>query len=118
MAFWNGLSVLMISACTLMNRPKATRPDSTGETTQLATIGPMASQCTASTDTPTAAKPITAPTMEWVVETGQPFSEATSNQVPAASSADIMPSTIRSGLIASASTMPFLIVSVTSPPAR
>ncbi len=64
LAFWNGLSVLMISACTLMNRPKAITPDMKGVTTQLATIGPMAPQCTASAEIPTAAKPITAPTME------------------------------------------------------
>ncbi len=108
----------MISFCTLMNRPKATTPESIGVTTQLATIGPMASQCTASVDTPTAAKPMTAPMIECVVETGQPFIVAIISQVPAASSADIMPSTIRSGEMTSASTMPFLIVSVTSPPAR
>ncbi|MNN04688.1 hypothetical protein D3C81_1174180 [compost metagenome] len=108
----------MISFCTLMNRPKATSPERNGVITQLATIGPMALHCTASIDTPTAAKPITAPMIEWVVDTGQPLAVATSSQVPAASSADIMPSTIRSGEMTSASTMPFLMVSVTSPPAR
>ncbi len=58
-----------------------------------------APSCTASIDTPTAAKPITAPMIEWVVDTGQPLAVATISQVPAASSADIMPSTIRSGEI-------------------
>ncbi|MCY1557838.1 hypothetical protein D9M68_947210 [compost metagenome] len=101
-----------------MNRPKASTPESTGVTTQLATIGPTADHCTDSTDTPTAAKPITAPTMEWVVDTGQPRLVAISSQVPAANNADIMPSTIRSGVITPASTMPFLMVSVTWPPAR
>ena len=32
-----------------------------------------------------------APTMEWVVETGQPFMEAISSQIPAASSEASMP---------------------------
>ncbi|MNJ62373.1 hypothetical protein D3C77_582130 [compost metagenome] len=108
----------MISRCTLMNRPKATSPERNGVITQLATIGPIAPHCTASIEMPTAAKPITAPTIECVVDTGQPREVAISSQVPAASSADIMPSTIRSGVMISASTMPFLIVSVTSPPAR
>src|SRR5690606_25771661 len=108
----------MISACTLMNRPKAITPDMKGVTTQLATMGPMAPQWTASAEMPTAAKPITAPTMEWVVETGQPRIEAINSQVPAASNEDIMPRIKRSGGISSASTMQFLMVSVTCPPAR
>src|SRR5690606_28436888 len=84
LAFIKGLSVFMINACTLMNRPKAITPDMKGVTTQLATMGPIAPQCTASAEMPTAAKPITAPTMEWVVETGQPRTEAINSQVPAA----------------------------------
>ena len=37
------------------------------------------------------ANPTIAPTMEWVVETGQPFFDAISNQVPADSNAASMP---------------------------
>src|SRR5690606_35997777 len=118
LALRKGLSVSMISFCTLVNSQKATKPESSGDTTQLETMGATPPQFTASIDTPTAAKPITAPTMEWVVETGQPLVEATNSQVPAANSADIMPSTIRSGVIIDASTMPLLMVSVTSLPAR
>jgi hypothetical protein len=40
---------------------------------------------------PTAAKPTMAPTMECVVDTGQPLRDATSSQVPAASNAASMP---------------------------
>ena len=74
----------------------------------------------ASTDIPTAAKPTMAPTMEWVVDTGQPCMLAISSQVAAASSADNMPYTISSGCPAmtSASMMPLRMVAVTSPPAR
>ena len=113
LAFRKGLSVSMISFCTLTNRQKEMIPASIGVTTQLATMGPTPPQCTASIDTPTAAKPMTAPTMVCVVDTGQPRVEATISQVPAASNADIMPSTMRLGLIRLASTMPFLMVSVT-----
>ena len=40
---------------------------------------------------PTAAKPTIAPTIEWVVETGQPRVEAIISQIAAASSAASMP---------------------------
>jgi len=52
---------------------KAMNPAVTGEMTQLMTMVPTFSQCTASTPMPTAAKPTIAPTMECVVETGQPL---------------------------------------------
>src|SRR5690554_8229169 len=81
-------------------------PASRGEMIQLDTIGTTPPQCTDSTDTPTAAKPITAPMIECVVETGQPLMDAISNQVPAASSAASMPKIICSGPIIEESTMP------------
>ena len=68
----------------------------------------------------TTANPMMAPTIECVVETGQPNLEATVSQAAAARSADSMPMTSRFGSCsrASASTMPLRIVEVTSPPAR
>ena len=47
-------------------------PALTGDTTQLMTIVPTLPQWTAPTPMPTAAKPTIAPTIEWVVDTGQP----------------------------------------------
>ena len=52
---------------------------------------PTLPQLTTSGEMPTAAKPTMAPTMECVVETGQPMALAISSQVPAASRADSMP---------------------------
>ena len=101
-----------------MNTRKATKPDNVGEITQLATIGATPLQFTASMDTPTAPKPMTAPMIEWVVDTGQPFIEAINNQVPAANREASMPKTIWSGLIMSESIMPLRMVCVTEPPAR
>ena len=66
-------------------------PASSGETIQLAAIWPTAPQSTAEAPRPATEKPTMAPTMEWVVETGQPFMEAISSQVAAASSAASMP---------------------------
>ena len=66
-------------------------PASSGDTSELAAMVPTFSQCTASTPIPTAAKPTMAPTIEWVVDTGQPLILASISQVPAASSADSMP---------------------------
>ena len=61
-----------------------------------------------------------APTIEWVVDTGQPNLEANVSQTAAARRADSMPMTSRLGSFssASASMMPLRIVDVTSPPAR
>ena len=59
-----------------------------------------------------------APTMEWVVDTGQPLIVASNSQTPAASKAESMPKTSRSGVMYCGATMPLLIVSVTSPPAK
>src|SRR5690606_3062661 len=83
LALRNGSSVSMISHCTLLNRPKASSPERNGVITQLDTMGTSPPQFTASTDTPTEAKPMMAPTMEWVVDTGQPRIEAMNSQVPA-----------------------------------
>ena len=55
------------------------------------TMVPTLPHLTASMPMPTAAKPTIAPTIEWVVDTGQPLCEATNSQMPAASSADNMP---------------------------
>ncbi len=66
-------------------------PASSGDTTQLATMVPILPHFTASTPMPTMAKPTMAPTMEWVVDTGQPKKDAISSQMPAASSAASMP---------------------------
>ena len=59
------------------------------------------------------------PTIEWVVEIGQPRVDATSNQVPADKSAASMPSASCPGWFTKASTETMLLrtVDVTSPPA-
>ena len=67
------------------------KPAVSGETTQLITIVPTLAHLTASIPIPTAAKPTMAPTIECVVDTGQPRFDAISNQVPAASSDASMP---------------------------
>ena len=66
-------------------------PESTGDTTQLAAMVITEPQSTEAAPRPATEKPTMAPTMEWVVETGQPFMEAISSQVAAASSAASMP---------------------------
>ena len=68
---------------------------------------------------PAMAKPTRAPTMEWVVETGQPRLEATISQMAAASRAASMPKTRISGLsaIPEGSMIPLRMVLVTCPPA-
>ena len=66
-------------------------PAVAGDTTQLITMVPTCPHCTASMPIPTAAKPTMAPIIECVVETGQPFLDATSSQVPAASNDASMP---------------------------
>ena len=81
-----------------MNIKKAIVPDIKGDTTQLETIEPTLDQLTASTLIPTAAKPTIAPTIECVVDTGQPLEEAINNQVPAASNAANIPNTSKSGV--------------------
>src|SRR5690606_27388868 len=106
--------------CTERNIQKAIVPAITGEITQLETMEVTALQSTASTEMPTAAKPIMAPTIEWVVDTGQPRILAINNHVPAANSAESMPYTNSSGVSLKiwGSTMPLRMVEVTSPPAR
>ena len=95
-------------------------PARTGVTTQLAAIVATSHQWTASIPMATTANPMIAPTIECVVDTGQPNREATVSQAAAARSADNMPMTSTSGSCwrDSASMMPLRIVEVTSPPAR
>jgi hypothetical protein len=68
---------------------------------------------------PATAKPTTAPTIEWVVETGQPRVEAIISHTAAASSAPSMPKTRISGrsTIELGSMIPLRMVEVTWPPA-
>ena len=122
MAFAKGSSVSSTKYCTLRKRMNAILPETTGEITQLATMELTCPHSTESAEIPTTAKPMIAPIMECVVETGQPFQEARSSQVPAASNEANMPYTKSSGLVSnpavSALMMPLRIVEVTSPPAR
>ena len=74
-------------------------PARSGETTQLITINPTLFQWTASTPIPTIAKPTIEPTMEWVVETGQPARDAINSQMPAASNEASMPNINNSGVL-------------------
>ena len=94
-------------------------PASKGEVTQLEAISPIFDQFTASVPTATNAKPTIAPTIEWVVETGQPTRDATVNHMAAANRAESMPySRMLASPIAPESIIPLRIVEVTSPPAR
>ena len=115
-----GLSWIRMFSWTLLKIANEMVPAIRGETTQLSTIVLTLSQFTASLETPTAAKPTMAPTILWVVETGQPIKLASISQVPAASNDESIPKTSRSGLSANTpeSTMPLRMVEVTSPPAR
>ena len=81
-------------------RTNAISPPTTGEMTQLAAICPIFAHLTASTPIPAMPKPTKAPTIECVVETGQPFNEATNSQMAAASKAAIMPNISISGWFA------------------
>ncbi len=83
-------------------------------------ILPTLSQATASIPTPTAPKPTIAPTIECVVDTGQPKFDAIISQVPAAKSDANIPYTNKCGLSVkiAASRIPLRMVAVTSPPAR
>ena len=106
---------------TLRKSNNAINPENTGETTQLAAMEPTWPQLTESSEIPTTAKPTIAPTMECVVDTGQPRWVATSNHTPAASRDDNIPYTSNSGFCSSPEfsrlMMPLRTVSVTSPPA-
>ena len=96
-------------------------PENTGEMIQLATISSTWPHITESAEIPTTAKPTIAPMMEWVVDTGQPYFEATTNHIPAANRDESIPKISNSGLSSkpalSISIMLLLIVEVTSPPA-
>ena len=73
-------------------------PDIKGETTQLMTMFATLLQLTASVPMPTMAKPTMAPTIVWVVDTGQPARDAINNQIPAAISEASMPYISSSGV--------------------
>ena len=66
-------------------------PPTNGETIQLITTVTRLCHLTASGPMATTAKPTMAPTMEWVVETGQPLAEAIISQMAEASRAASMP---------------------------
>ncbi len=68
-------------------------PPATGEMNQEATICPILAQLTACQPAATTPKPATAPTMEWVVETGMPYMVEKWSQKAAESSAADMPIT-------------------------
>ena len=104
----------------LRNNKNAIVPEIAGETTQLAAMVPTLFHDTASKPIEIITKPTIEPTIEWVVDTGHPFVLAIKSQVPAAHNAESIPiinifsfPTYRLG-----STIPFLIVEVTSPPAK
>ncbi len=116
----NGFSVCKINFLTLVNNKNEMVPAITGDITQLAVIEATLGHWITSTPIPTAAKPTIAPTIECVVDTGQPKYEAINNHMPAASKVPSMPKTSSSGvsLMTAASIIPSLMVAVTSPPAR
>jgi hypothetical protein len=95
-------------------------PEIIGDTTQLEAIFPTLDHETASKPNEIITKPTIAPTIECVVETGHPFWLATNNHVPAARRDESIPIIKISVLLSYrlGSTIPFLIVAVTSPPAK
>ncbi len=76
-----------------LNSRKAIIPPATGEMNQEATIWPILAQLTACHPAATTPKPATAPTMEWVVETGIPYMVEKWSQKAADSRAADMPIT-------------------------
>src|SRR5210317_1440732 len=120
---WPRMVLLMI-----LKRIKAMRPPAKGEINQLATICPILPQWTEPIPAATMPKPATAPTMEWVVETGMPVQVAKLSQIAADNRAADIPMTRRAagspssmpGIEARAegSTIPLRIVSVTWEPTR
>ena len=98
----------------------ASVPESRGETTQDAVIRPTLAHSTASQPSATAPNPAMAPTIECVVDTGQPRRDAMMSQVPAAVRAASIPAISTSGRSATTagSRIPPRIVFVTCPPTR
>ena len=92
----------------------------TGVMNQLPTIPLILPHSTACGPTVTHAKPITAPIIEWVVDTGHPINDAINSHNPAESKALIIPNTKTSGSATNSigSIIPLFMVSVTSPPAK
>src|SRR5690606_35494901 len=95
-------------------------PPTSGLTTQDITTCQTLGQLMAAVPASTRPKPITAPTMLWVVETGQPHLLARLSQIAAASSAAVIPIANSTGSAATTSwsTMPLRMVSVTWPPTK
>ena len=69
----------------------ASAPPTSGEMIQLNAIAPIFDQTTAWSPAATIAKPITAPMIAWVVETGWPKYVATLSHIDEAISAASMP---------------------------
>ena len=67
-------------------------PEIAGVTIQEPKIPAITDQWTAEASVVTRAKPMSEPMMVWVVETGQPKTEARMSQTPEAKRAEIMPS--------------------------
>ena len=97
---------------------KASVPESSGEISHDETIRSSLALLTASIPNATAPKPAIAPTIECVVETGQPSREATISQVPAAVSEASIPnfSVSSDAVVMAGSRIPPRIVFVTCPP--
>ena len=93
-------------------------PPINGEITQLMTMAPMVSQFTRPQPPAAMPAPMTAPMMEWVVDTGAPTAVARLSQSAPASRAENMTQANSAGsLMAAGSMMPPLMVPTTSPPA-
>ena len=90
-----------------------------GDTTQLSTTSPSLAQLTTEKPPAMIPKPIMAPTMEWVVETGSDFHVARLTHRDAASRADSAPSNaVWGSVIISGDTIPLRMVLVTCEPMK
>src|SRR5690625_3090091 len=80
-----------MNCCTDLNSTNERVPASNGDISQLEAITPTLPHSTAPPPSPTAPKPTTPPTIQYVVEPGQPMAETTNNHTAAANSAESMP---------------------------
>ena len=98
----------------------AIKPDTSGDVIQLEAMPPTVPQETFDAPLEINTNPTIAPTIECVVDTGHPFELAIRSHKPAAKSEESMPiiNIFTSSLYIEGSTIPFLIVEVTSPPAK
>ena len=85
------LLLSMISILTDLNIKNANKAEINGEVIQLEAISNILSQETAPDPFVIKTKPTMAPTIEWVVETGQPFLLANMSQLPVAKRVAIIP---------------------------